>query len=68
MNERSKRLPDAKTEMPVQLALMIAQDEAAVDAFASLDAGRREEYLRRARRATGSGELRSVVDDIKTIG
>ena len=68
MNERYRRIPDAKTQMPVQLALMIARDEAAVEAFGALDGARREEYLRRARRATDSGELRSVVEDIKTIG
>ena len=67
MNERNRRIPDAKVEMPVQLALMIARDESAVDAFGSLTSERREEYLRRARRATDSREMRSVVSDIKTI-
>ena len=67
MNERNRRVPDAKVEMPVQLALMIARDESAVDAFGSLSTERREEYLRRARRATDINELRSVASDIKTI-
>ena len=67
MSERNRRVPDAKIEMPVQLALMIARDESAADAFGSLTGERREEYLRRARRATDAGEMRSVVDDIKTI-
>ena len=67
MRERNRRVPDAKVEMPVQLALMIARDESAVDAFGSLTSERREEYLRRARRATDKNELRSVVEDIKTI-
>ena len=68
MNEKIKRVPDAKVEMPVQLALMIAADESAVAAFGTLSSERRDEYIRRARRATGKAELRSVVDDIKTIG
>ena len=68
MNERYKRAPDAKIEMPVQLALMIARDESAVDAFGSLSGERREEYIKRARRATDVAGMRSVVDDIKTIG
>ena len=68
MNERKRRVPDAKVEMPVQLALMIARDESAVDAFGELSAARREEYLRRARRATDAREMRSVVEDMKTIG
>ena len=67
MNEKSPRLPGAKIEMPVQLALMIARDESAVAAFDSLSPARREEYFIRARRATSAGEMRSVVEDIKTI-
>ena len=68
MNERNRRVPGAKIEMPVQLALMIARDESAVDAFGSLSGERREEYLKRARRATDASEMRTVVNDIKTIG
>lgn len=67
MIARNKRIPDAKTEMPVQLALMIARDESAVDAFGSLTDERREEYIKRARRAADAADMRSVVNDIKTI-
>ena len=67
MNAKNRRVPDAKIEMPVQFALMIARDESAVDAFGSLTGERREEYIKRARRATDASGMRSVVDDIKTI-
>ena len=55
-------------EMPVALALMIARDERAVGAFASLSDERQNEYIRRARNAVGSAQLRRVVDDIIRIG
>ena len=69
-----RRLPQARgeshdtVEMPVQLALMIARDERAVGAFASLSDERQNEYIRRARRAVGSAEIKQVVDDIIKIG
>ena len=58
----------ATVEMPVQLALMIARDERAFGAFTALSVERQNEYIRRARRAVGSAEMRHVVDDIIRIG
>ena len=69
-----RRLPrsDAAThgtvEMPVQLALMIARDERALGAFASLSGARQDEYIRRARLAVGSAQMKQVVDDIIKFG
>ena len=65
---RSGNALGGTVEMPVQLALMIARDERAVGAFASLSGERQDEYIRRARRAVGSAEMRQVVDDIIKIG
>lgn len=59
---------DGKVEMPVALALMIAQNEAAINSFNSLSTDRRDEYLRRARCAQSKAEMRSVVNDIIKIG
>lgn len=64
MNNQS----DGKVEMPVAMALMIAQSEAAINSFNSLSTERRDEYLRRARRAGSKAEMRSVIDDIIKIG
>lgn len=64
MNNKS----DGKVEMPVAMALMIAQSETAINSFNSLSAERRDEYLRRARCAQTKAEMRSVVDDIIKIG
>ena len=67
MKNEDRLAPDATVEMPVQMALMMAENESAVDAFASLTSERRDEYVRRARAATGHDQLRSVVEDIAKI-
>ena len=73
INETHRRPPQSSAmggtvEMPVQLALMIARDERAVNAFASLSGERQDEYIRRARQAIGNAQMQRVVDDIIKIG
>ena len=67
-NENGVRALGGTVEMPVQLALMIAQSERAVGAFAAMSNERQNEYIRRARGAVSSAQMRQVVDDIIKIG
>lgn len=55
-------------EMPVGMALMIAGDSGACEAFASLSEERKREYIRRAKSADTSGRMKEIISDIKTIG
>ncbi len=55
-------------EMPVEMALMIAGDSGACEAFASLSEERKCEYIRRAKSAGTSLRMKEIIRDIKTIG
>ena len=68
MNDIPGRAPGGTVEMPVQLALMIARSERAVVAFGALSGERQNEYIRRARAASTSAQMKQVVDDIIKIG
>lgn len=57
-----------KVEMPVSMALMMAQDGDACEAFASLEESRRLEYISRAKTAMNKDQMKNIVNDIKTIG
>ncbi len=54
--------------MPVEMALMIAGDSGACEAFASLSEERKCEYIRRAKSAGTSLRMKEIIRDIKTIG
>lgn len=68
-NKYMERNTNGETvEMPVQMAIMMAQNKQAVTAFGKLEEKRRREYIMRAKSATSINELRSVVEDIVKIG
>ena len=55
-------------EMPVAMVMMMAQNEQAIASFGALSDERRNEYIRRAKQAQSSNEMRSVINDIIKIG
>jgi len=55
-------------EMPVTMALMMAQTENAVSSFAKMDDERKMAYIKRARASTSREEMANVVKDIVKIG
>ena len=73
-SERKKAMAVYKSEnggtveMPVEMALMIAGDSGACEAFASLSEERKCEYIRRAKSAGTSLRMKEIIRDIKTIG
>ena len=62
------KTPSGKVEMPVAMALLLAQNPRAISSFASMKPERQDVYLSRARRAGSSAEMRAVVEDIVKIG
>ena len=73
-SERNKTMAEygsengGTVEMPVGMALMIAGDSGACEAFASLSEERKREYIRRAKSADTSLRMKEIISDIKTIG
>lgn len=73
-SERNKTMAEygsengGTVEMPVGMALMIAGDSGACEAFASLSEERKREHIRRAKSADTSLRMKEIISDIKTIG